>query len=311
MNKKVWIDTDCGVDDALALIIACHLDNIDILGMSSGVGTTTAENTFRNTRNVLHLAKRDDIRVYPGATSAWIREYAPAPDFHGENGLGDVIIEDSPNPKENKAAWDAMYETAKENGKITIVTLGQMTNLANAIIKYPDFNEYVEEVAIMGGAIVSGNTTMAAEANIYRDPEAAQCVFKSGLKITLFPIDVTSKVYLTKKDQEEIRNYGSDVCKFIYEATRIPVSTNIRLRNNEDYDLHDPSPVIYLKYPEYFKGKDASVYVETRSPLTAGKTVSDVFTLMDQRLKENHVMVMLEAQRDELVEVVKEILAKA
>ena len=309
MTKKIWIDTDCGVDDALAIICACKLPDLEILGMSSGVGTTTLENTFRNTRNVLHLLKRDDIKVYKGAESSWIRPYAPAPAFHGENGLGNVALADSPVPIEEKPAWDALYETAVNNGPLTIVTIGQLTNLANTIIKYPDFGDHVDQVLIMGGSIVGGNTTMAAEANIYRDPQAAQCVLKSGLKIVLFPLDVTTKVYLSRQDQEELFAYDNPLAAFAGKATAIALETNRKNYNYDNYDLHDLCPVLYLDYPEYFSGKKGAVYVESREGICCGKTVSDIYTLMDKRLKDNEVEIMLEAEREKLVLIVKDIFA--
>ncbi|MBR5341918.1 MAG: nucleoside hydrolase [Erysipelotrichaceae bacterium] len=307
-RRPVWIDTDCGVDDALALLCACALDKLEIMGMSAGVGTTTLQNTFRNTRDVLHLAKRDDIKVYPGAESSWIREYAPAPAYHGENGLGEYVLESSPAPVESKYAWDAMYEAAdKYNGELSIVTIGQMTNLANTIIKYPDFKDKVKEVAIMGGAIVGGNTTAAAEANIYRDPEAAQCVFRSGMKLTLFALDVTEQVRLSVDDLKEIESFNTKVSDFIIKSTQIARNTNRINAGIEDYTLHDLCPVVYMQYPDLFNGKYGSVYAETRSTLTAGKTVSDIFTRSDYRLPENKVMIMLQADRDRTVKIIKDL----
>ena len=123
----------------------------------------------------------------------------------------------------------------------------------------------------------------------------------------LFALDVTEQVCLCKEDLDEIEGYGTKVADLIISSTRIARETNRKNGEGESYTLHDLCPVVYLQYPELFTGKRASVYVETRSPLTAGKTVSDIYTLMDHRLKENEVMIMLKADRDRMVKIVKEL----
>ncbi|MBR5754414.1 MAG: nucleoside hydrolase [Erysipelotrichaceae bacterium] len=308
MNKiPVWIDTDCGVDDALAILCALKLEELDIVGMSSGVGTTTHENTFRNTRNVLKLAGREDIRVYPGADSSWIDAYRPAPAYHGENGLGDVILEDSDVLKETEHAWDAIYEKAKELGhELTVVTIGQLTNLATALVKYPDLKDHVKQISIMGGAIDGGNTTPCSEANIVRDPYAAQCVFKSDIPIRLFPLDVTEKVFLTPDELDGLKQ--NKVTDFLKEATKIAIDTNRRNGYGDSYCMHDLCPVMELVHPELFSSRKAGVYVETRSELSYGKTVSDLYVLSDHTFEHKNADIYLEADRESLVRYVINIL---
>ena len=309
MKRPIWIDTDCGVDDALALLCACRLETVEIVGVSAGVGTTVRENTFRNTRNVLALGGRKDIPVYPGSETAWIEPYMPAPDFHGEDGLGGALIPESDAPIYTKHAWDAMRDAAKKySGELVIITIGQLTDVANAIVKYPDFVNDVKEIDIMGGAMIGGNTTIASEANIRRDPHAAQCVYKSGIPIVMFGLDVTEKAFLTEGDLDEIYGKGTNVTKMMETAMRFAVNTNIRDTGRKYYDLHDLCPVIYQDYPELFKGVKAGVYVETRSPVTMGKTITDRYTLMDQRLPAKNVFVMEEVDRERMVEIVKGML---
>ena len=310
MSKKiVWIDTDCGVDDALALLCACALEDIEIVGVSAGVGTTTLANTFKNTRNVLSLAGRADIPVYPGAASAWIEPFLPAVKYHGEDGLGGAVIPESTAPVEEKAAWDALYEAAKKAaGELIVITIGQLTNLANTIVKYPDFVNYVKEIDIMGGAIVGGNTTICSEANIRRDPQAAQCVFKCGVPIHMFGLDVTEKAYLNREDLNELFSVDTPVTRLVKEATKIALETNRSSVRGDTYTLHDLCPVLYQQYPELFKGKKAGVYVETQAGLTYGKTISDIYTLMDNRLPAKNVNVMLYVDREEMVKIVKKCL---
>lgn len=303
----IWIDSDCGVDDALALLCALKLDCLDIVGVSSGVGTTTHQNTFRNTRNVLSLANREDIKVYPGCDSSWIEEYRPAPSYHGKNGIGDVILEESSAQEEKMHAWDALYLKAKEfNGELIVITIGQLTNLANAIVKYPDINKYIKQISIMGGAIDGGNTTPCAEANIVRDPHSAQCVFKSNIPIKMFGLDVTEKAYLTV---EEINNLNENkITSFIKEATKIAIKTNLENGYYGHYCMHDLCPILEIAYPELFKGENAGVYIETQSKLSYGKTVSDLYVLSDHKFKNKNAFVYLDADTKKVREIVIDIL---
>ena len=117
------LDTDCGVDDALAILFALKQEEFDVVGMSSVAGNVTHEFTFKNTRNVVHLANRDDVKVYPGAIQPLIKPLHTAGEVHGNDGLGGVVIEESPNPKETKKAWDAMYEASLQYDDLRIVAV--------------------------------------------------------------------------------------------------------------------------------------------------------------------------------------------
>lgn len=303
----IWIDLDTGVDDAIAILCALKLDNLDIVGMSSGVGTTTLENTFKNTRNVLALGNRKDIKVYPGATSSWIEEYRPAPEYHGENGIGNILLEDSDAPIENKHAWDAIYEKAKElNGELIIVTTGQLTNIANAIVKYPDITKYIKQISFMGGAIDGGNTTLSAEANIIRDPHAAECIMKSNIKLKMFGLDVTEKAYITIDDLNKLND--NKINNFIKEATKIPINTNIKNNLYDHYCIHDVVPLIELIYPELFKSEKAGVHIETNKGLTYGKTVSDLYVLSDHKFKEKNCEVFIDIDTNKFSEIIINLL---
>lgn len=303
----IWLDVDTGVDDAIAILCALKLDNLEIVGISSGVGTTTAENTFKNTRNILALANRKDIKVYPGAISSWIEEYRPAPLYHGENGVGDVILLDSDAPIEYKHAWDAIYEKAKElNGELIVVTTGQLTNIANVIIKYPNINKYLKQISFMGGAIEKGNTTPCAEANIIRDPHAAECVMKSKIELKMFGLDVTEKAYITLDDLNNLND--NEINNFIKEATKIPINTNIKNNLYDHYCIHDVVPLIQLVYPELFKSQKAGVHIETNKGLTYGKTISDLYVLSDHKFKEKNVEVFIDIETDKFRKIIIDLL---
>lgn len=308
MKKPVWIDSDAGIDDAMALILATKLDSIDIVGVSAVAGNAELTQTFRNVRNILALAGRADIKVYPGAEQPWIIPLETAPDAHGKDGLGGAVIPESDAPAETEHAWDKLYEAAcAYPQELTVVAVGPLTNIANTIIKYPKFASLVKEIAIMGGAIIGGNRTPAAEFNILADPHAAQCIFKSGIPVVMFPIDVTHQMRLTKADLEEIGSCGKPWSRPLQEANAYIMPLYERNGHGSVVFMHDSCPVMWLQYPELFEGKLAGVNVETRSGPALGKTISDLYVYADQ-LPLKNVTIMLKGDTDGMAVKVKELL---
>ena len=304
-NRPVWIDTDTGVDDAFALVSAFRLPNIEIVGVSACAGNVEVEKTFKNARNVLSLCGKEDVKVYKGADKPLIAKLHTAYEVHGEDGLGGIAIPESKAPVEKESAFDALYKKAKElNGELTICAVGPLTNIAITLFKYPDLVKYVKELVIMGGSIaVGGNTTIAAEFNIYVDPHAAQTIFKSGMNITLFPLDVTMKTVLTRSEIDSLKDVNNDVASFLYKASDAPTSLYKKLGLGDLMCLHDTCPLLYLSDPTLFKGHDAGVYVETQSEMCFGRTLSDLYVKRDELFKHNAV-VMTEVDRDRVAKLV-------
>lgn len=305
-TKKVWIDTDCGVDDAFALLTAMKLPEIEIVAMSAVCGNVEVEKTFKNTRNVCSLAGREDIKVYQGSDTPFEVDLECAYEVHGRDGLGGIWIKDSSAPIETKAASEALYECAKSlNGELYVVAVGPLTNIAATIAAYPDFVNYVKEIDLMGGSIaMGGNCNTTAEFNIHTDPHAAETVFRSGIKINMFPLDVTMKSILTKEEIAEIAKYDNKVCDFATKAAVVPMTLYKNLGLGEHLCLHDTCPLVYLAYPDVFKGQEAGVLVETRAKISFGRTVSDLYIHSDSMMKKN-ATIMLEVDRDRLADIVK------
>ena len=303
----IWIDTDTGVDDAVALLCALKLDKLAIRGISAVAGNVEHAKTFKNCRNVLAYAGREDIKVYPGAIKPMCVELDDASEVHGKDGLGGVVIPDSPAEKETMHAWDAIYEAAKkEGGKLQIVAVGPLTNIANAIISHPDLKDMVERILIMGGAAVGGNATMAAEFNIYADPHSAETVMQSGIPVVMFGLDVTVDAYLDAKDIQDIRNFNTKISQFFADIVQSNVNFYIKNYKREILCIHDACPLIYLQYPEIFTGQKAGVYVETQSRLSFGKTVTDIWS--DTKFKSRETMVMLGVDREKFASTLKALL---
>ena len=303
----IWIDTDTGVDDAVALLCALKLDKLAIRGISAVAGNVEHAKTFKNCRNVLAYAGREDIKVYPGAIKPMCVELDDASEVHGKDGLGGVVIPESPAEKETMHAWDAIYEAAKkEGGKLQIVAVGPLTNIANAIISHPDLKDLVERILIMGGAAVGGNATMAAEFNIYADPHSAETVMQSGIPVVMFGLDVTVDAYLDSKDIQDIRNFNTKISQFFVDVVQSNLNFYIKNYKREILCIHDACPLIYLQYPEIFTGQKAGVYVETQSRLCFGKTVTDIWS--DTKFKTRETMVMLGVDREKFASTLKGLL---
>lgn len=303
----IWIDTDTGVDDAVALLCALKLDKLAIRGISSVAGNVEHAKTFKNCRNVLAYAGREDIKVYPGAIKPMCVELDDASEVHGKDGLGGVVIPESPAEKETMHAWDAIYEAAKkEGGKLQIVAVGPLTNIANAIISHPDLKGMVKRILIMGGAAVGGNATMAAEFNIYADPHSAETVMQSGIPVVMFGLDVTVDAYLNGKDIQDIRDFNTKISKFFANVVQSNLNFYIKNYKREILCIHDACPLIYLQYPEIFTGQKAGVYVETQSRLCFGKTVTDIWS--DTKFKTRETMVILGVDREKFASTLKGLL---
>lgn len=309
MNRiPIWIDCDTGVDDAVALLAANQLPELEINGISSVAGNAILDNTYQNTCRVVHLMGRQ-YPVFRGARAPLNRPLRTAAYFHGEDGLGGVKL---PLPswaaQQTQPAWDAIYAAACRNpGQLRLVAVGPLTNVALALMTYPDLPELLHSIVIMGGAAVGGNVTPSAEFNIYVDPEAAQLVFQSGVPLVMCGLDVTLQAYLTQEDLEEIAAIGTPVGTFVYDCLQRPWAL-CRQRGLPGVSMHDSVPVFYVARPELFQARPAGVYVETRGKITLGKTVTDLDT--DKKFPQQNAMVVLQADRPSFISQLKDCLRR-
>lgn len=301
----IWIDCDTGVDDALALLVAQRLEALEILGVSTVSGNVHLNVSTDNTLKVLQLAGAN-CPVYRGAEKPLFRDYVDASEFHGPDGLGGAAIAPAKRIPEELPMWDALYQTAKaQQGALTVVTIGPMTNLATALEKYPDLPDYIKQVVFMGGATVGGNCTAYAEFNIYADPEAAQLVCKSGIPLVMCPLDVTHQAYLTEADLTELAAAGTPVTGFIYESSAHLLSKNLEA-GLPGIAQHDVCPLLYLAYPEIFGGERSGVRVEICDTVTLGRTVTDLNG--EEVFEKKNALVLLHLDRAAFVRRVKEAL---
>ena len=278
--KKVMIDCDVGVDDALALILAFHSPELDVKAVTGVNGNVPLKQVFENIQKVLSLIQpKNKPLIAKGADQPLKGKTIYAHSVHGKDGLGGAKID----RREGEERWQFFPGRADElitkmarqyPDEMTLIATGPLTNLALALQRDPEGMGKLEAVAIMGGAVrTRGNITPYAEFNIFSDPLAAQIVLKSGLPITLVPLDVTHQVSLTPQWMEErVKPITNSISKFIIEATGYD-STTHQFRNMERIHLHDPLAVGVVIDPTLVGKERLSIDVGTQEGEHFGKIV--------------------------------------
>ncbi|WP_299946516.1 nucleoside hydrolase [uncultured Ruegeria sp.] len=286
MPRKIIIDTDPGQDDAVAILLAlASPEEIEVLGITAVAGNVPLELTAKNARIVCELAGHTDVPVYAGCDRPLNRPLVTAEHVHGKTGLDGPVLPDPEMPLAEGHAVDFIIDTlrAHEPGTVTLCPLGPLTNIATAFRKAPDIIDRVQEIVLMGGAYFEvGNITPTAEFNIYVDPEAADIVFKSGIRIVVMPLDVTHDALVTPHRNDAFRALDSKVGHAVAEMTDFFERFDIEKYGSEGAPLHDPCVTAYLIKPDLFSGRHINVEIETQSELTLGMTVADWWGVTDR-----------------------------
>ena len=281
-NRPTLIDVDTGIDDALALIVASYLsDSLEICAVTTVAGNVGIDDATENTRAVLGLLGRGDIQIARGAAGPIAHDWTTSAQVHGEQGLGTLRRSDLLSGPElsGLSAVELILQQARlHSGELLIVATGPLTNLALALLAYPDLREHVANVVVMGGAFErGGNVSPVAEYNFYVDPLAADIVMTSGLDVTLIPLDTTHQVLVSHGRLESWR-------RRLELAGRPPVAS-FSLDILDYYiaaygaagkgaaAMHDPVAVIAAARPELFAFRETPVRVEARDEAGRGQSV--------------------------------------
>ncbi|PWE30698.1 nucleoside hydrolase [Pararhodobacter marinus] len=283
MPRKIIIDTDPGQDDAVALLLAlASPEDIEVLGITCVAGNVPLPLTAKNARIVCELAGRTDVRVFAGCDAPLRRKLVTAEHVHGKTGLDGITLPDPRMPLQDQHAVDFIIETCRAEDDVTLVPIGPLTNIATALTRAPDIAGRIAEIVIMGGAYFQvGNITPTAEFNIFVDPEAAEIVFRSGVKLTVMPLDVTHKVLTTRPRIEALRALGP-VGEVVASWTDFFERFDMEKYGSEGAPLHDPCTIAWLIDPTLFSGRQINVEIETVSDLTLGMTVADWWGVTDR-----------------------------
>ncbi len=285
MAQKIIIDTDPGQDDAVAILLALASPELDILGITTVAGNVPLALTTKNARIICELAGRPDVPVYTGCDSPLARDLVTAENVHGKTGLDGPALPDPKMHVQDAHAVDFIVETLRKEpvGSVTLCPIGPLTNIAMALTRAPEIASRVAQIVLMGGAYFEvGNTTPAAEFNIYVDPEAADIVFKSGIDIVVMPLDVTHKALATRARVDAFRALGTPVGQAVAELTDFFERFDKEKYGSEGAPLHDPCVIAYLLDPALFSGRHVNVEIETGSALTRGMTVADWWGVTDR-----------------------------
>ena len=275
--KHVLIDTDPGVDDALALLLAFGSPELKIEGVTTVVGNVSLELANLNALKLLEFLGAVDVPVASGAAEPLVREAVDGIGIHGEAGLGEAALPESTLKLSGRSAVQLIVEKAEElGGRLTIIPIGPLTNIASAIREKPGIVDEVEGLVIMGGAFSltpygHGNMNAVAEYNIWHDPEAAKIVFDSGIPVKAVGLDVTANPLnrLSPELFAEIESIDKPRARLVADLCRNLV------RRMSGLSLHDPMAVAAVVDPSLVETLRFNVEVETVGALTRGMTIVD------------------------------------
>jgi len=277
-TKKVILDVDTGVDDALGILLAVKSGEMDICGITTVNGNVSMKQATVNTCKILQLlGVEGQIPVVPGAVKPLMRTSFFEHRVHGQDGLGGALKDMAVRggPAEGHAVDFIIDQVRRAPGEITLVMTGPLTNLAIAVTAYPELVNEVKEVILMGGVASGfGNVTPVAEYNIYVDPEAAKLVFHAGFpQLTMVGLDVTRRALMA---DEHIRALGdTPIGRYVAESTQDYMKRYMERNGVRACALHDPLAVGVALRKELVTTRHYYVDVETRSDLCDGQTVCD------------------------------------
>jgi inosine-uridine nucleoside N-ribohydrolase len=229
--------------------------------------------TLSNALRLVEIAGRSDIPVAAGATGPLVRRLVTATEAHGENGLGGVPF---PEPKAKPVPETAVQLICRmvrdSPGEISIITLGPLTNLAQAFREDPRLPSMIRDITMMGGSLSGGNMTPAAEFNFYVDPEAADVVFRSGAPLTMVGLDVTRRTVLPEQHIQTLESASDVVGRAAGHITRAMMK-RFRARGKCGPVMHDALAVAAFVDLSVVTFQKFHVEVETAGEFTAGETL--------------------------------------
>ncbi len=274
---KIIIDTDPGIDDAMAIVYALASPELDVIGLTTVFGNAHVETCTNNALRILDIAGRPDIPVAQGAGRPLASVYrGPAAHVHGVNGLADVPLPDATG---TALALDAAHfiieQVLAAPGDITLVPIGPLTNIALAMLLCPDLPKHLAGMVIMGGAaFVGGNSSPAAEANIMNDPEAADIVFGADCPIVMCGLDVTEATIMSSSQIDSLG--ASDTPRAQMAAAILPYYRDFHVSHGgpDGIHVHDSTCISYLLAPQHYKSGQHTVRVDTGSSVSRGKTLA-------------------------------------
>ena len=271
MRVPLILDVDTGFDDAFAILFAAMSKEINLLGITCVDGNTNVDQVVKNTLIVLDAAGAGDIPVAKGATRPLVEEPLYAEHIHGADGMGDLELPESKRKVDSRSAVDLLRDLVESSKEaVTLVPVAPLTNIANFITTYPESAKKLKEICLMGGSASVGNATAMAEFNIWHDPEAADIVFRSGIPITMYGLDVFYHPLVTESEAVQLQKSPNQSAQF---AGKLLLACIKRLKQN--VTLGDYGAVAAVLRPALLKTEVFDVGVEVAHGLVRGMTVVD------------------------------------
>ena len=273
--QRVIIDTDPGVDDAMAILLALNSQELKVEALTVVPGNVEAKQGLENALKIVSLAGRCDVVVSGGAQHPLNQKLITAQYWHGPNGLAGVELPESKCKADARFGPDLMIEMVhKYPHEITLIPVGPLTNIALAVSKDPSIVPLVKNIVIMGGSITGGNVNGAAEANIYNDPEAASIVFHAGWMVTMIGSDVGERTLFSRRDLANLQEQHGPESDFIAKLADFYV-TRSEKSGYTGAAMYDPLAVATAIDPTLVTLKEMHVDVETKGEFTRGETVAN------------------------------------
>ena len=296
--KRIIIDSDPGIDDGVALLVAlAERERLDVLGITTVAGNVPLAQTVVNALRIVELARRPEVPVFAGAAAPLLRALETADHVHGADGMAGAGLPAPTLRAQPASAIEWMIETlgASAPRSITLCALGPLTNLALVFAQAPSLATRVERIVLMGGARDLGNVTPAAEFNFYVDPHAAAMVFALGIPIVMHGLHLTHQAIATPARVARIAALGTPAARAVAGMLgRPPRPGMIERHGSAGEPLHDPCVIAWLLWPELFEGRDCAVEIETRGDSTLGRSTIDWWGTL-QRAPNAHVTGRIDA----------------
>lgn len=273
--RKIIIDTDPGIDDAMAIFYALSSPELDVVGLTTIFGNARTDLCTHNALALLEVAGRSDIPVAKGAARPLAMEFRGPADFvHGIDGQGDAGI---PAPAGTAIDEDAAHFIVRtvmaDPGQITLVPIGPLTNIALAMLLEPQLTEHLAGIVLMGGnAFCGGNASPSAEANIINDPEAADIVFGAACPIVMAGLDVTEHIQMTSADLARLTSIGNPRAQHLARILPFYEAFYAERAKLDGIHVHDSTAISYLLAPDAFTWEELPIRVDTGHSVCRGKT---------------------------------------
>lgn len=301
IKRKILIDTDPGVDDSFAILLAQTIEHFDICAVTVTAGNVGLKHTVRNGLGLLETMGLD-VPVYGGASSPMLIKLREADDVHGNNGLGGYEFSGISKKAETMLAWDAIYEFAcKYDGDLEILSLGPPTNIAIALSKYPTLASKIKKIVLMGGSIETGNTEPLSEFNFWCDPHATQIVLESGIDMDMVGLNATRTGFVPMEVMRSLVSKNEKINTLIQYLNEFYKGALKRFGYGDNLHIPDAVAAFAMAYPEHVVWQPMHVTCICDGGHLQG------WTKVETRGKRANMMVAISCDKDRFIEAMKKI----